>query len=82
MEYEVFIDVILLCNGEQVIRTSGAIANHLQQCAVIAEIELGGNVENSLFDAPDGDLHVKSSVVLFKGDPWVDVVKKEGGKEI
>jgi hypothetical protein len=81
MEYEVFIDVMLLCNGKQVIGTSGAITNHMQQCAAIAEIELGGNVENSLFDAADGDSHVKSTVVLFNGDPWVDVVRKEGGKE-
>jgi hypothetical protein len=53
----------------------------MQQCAAIAEIELGGNVENSLFDAPDGDSHVNSTVELVKGDPWVDVVRKEGGKE-
>ena len=44
----------------------------MQQCAAIAEIESEGSVENSLFDAPDGESHVKSTVVLFKGDPWVE----------
>jgi hypothetical protein len=45
---------MLLCNGEQGITTSGAIANHMQECAAIAEIESEVSVENSLFDAPDG----------------------------
>ena len=44
----------------------------MQQCAAIAGIESEGSVENSLFDAHDGESHVKSTVVLFKGDPWVE----------
>ena len=70
--------MILSSNGEQVITTSGAISSHMEECRAIAEIESGESVENSLFAAPDGETHVKPRVILFNGDPWADVVTKEG----
>ena len=70
------VDVILFCNGEQVITTSGAICSHMEQCVAIAEIESGESVENSLLAAPDGESYVKPTLLLLKRDPWVDVVTK------
>jgi hypothetical protein len=38
-------------------------------------------VENSLFNAPDGQSHVQPTVVVFKRDPWADLLRKQGGGE-
>jgi hypothetical protein len=71
----------ICCNCDQVIPTSGGISRHMDLCAAIAEIESGENVENSLFDAPDGQSHVQPTVVVFKRDPWAGLLRKQGGGE-
>jgi hypothetical protein len=76
------VNVIVSCNGEQVIKTSGAISSHMQQCAAIAEIESGENVETSLLMVrDDGASVVKRTDVLYKRDPLVDVVIKRSSNE-
>jgi hypothetical protein len=65
----------------QVIPTCVAISGHLQQCAATAELESGENVENSLLAGPDGESHVQPTVVVFKQDPWVDFVTKQGSRK-
>jgi hypothetical protein len=89
MEHRVFaaawvsdhVGATLSCDGEQVIPTSVAIFGHMQQCAAIAEIESGEDVENSLLAAPDGQSYVRSTVELFETDPWGEIGMEYGAGE-
>lgn len=63
------------------IPTCVAISGHLKQCAAIAEIESGEEVENSLLAGPNGESHVQPTVVVFKQDPWADFVSGKGDQE-
>jgi hypothetical protein len=53
----------------------------MQECAAIAEIESGENVENSLLAAPEGQACVKSTAEWLQPELWSEVDTKQGGEE-
>ena len=59
------------------IPTSVAILSHMQQCAAIAEVVSGQNVENSLLDAADGQPYVRSKVEYYAWDPLTRVATEK-----
>ena len=49
----------------------------MRKCAAIAEVESGEIVKNSLLAPPPGMTHVKRRLVVFRGDPWGDLVARQ-----
>ena len=63
---------------------AGAILSHIDQCAAIAELESGEDVEDSLFAPPNGQSHVKPTLTLYKRDHWlpgIDTEDRGGNKK-